>query len=128
MLIALWNPHGFYVVTMLPPRAPFNVSWFIDGSVVPLVEKFFPVGLSAERSKLVVRYNNVPVHNSRMTQSFFGRNPPKSFRIYRFTGIGPYCQFDHNKRKYAICPPRCDWFLRAIRESWMLFSTGKEAR
>jgi hypothetical protein len=42
MLTVLWNPRGFDAVAMLPPRATFNASWFIDGNSVPLAEKFFP--------------------------------------------------------------------------------------
>jgi hypothetical protein len=40
----LWNHHKFHVVTMLTPRVSFNASWFIDGNLVPLVEKLFPAG------------------------------------------------------------------------------------
>jgi hypothetical protein len=43
ILAVLWNSHGFHVVPILPLRASFNASWFIDGNLVPLVEKFFPV-------------------------------------------------------------------------------------
>jgi hypothetical protein len=67
VLTALWNHHGFHVVTMLPQRASFIASWFIDGNMVYLVEKFFPVGWSSGRRTLVVHIGNVPAHNSRMT-------------------------------------------------------------
>jgi hypothetical protein len=62
---------------MLPPRAPFNASWFINGKLIPLVEKFFPAALSAGRRKLVMHIDNASAHNSRMTRSFFGHNPLK---------------------------------------------------
>jgi hypothetical protein len=44
MLTILWNPHKHRVVTMFPPIASFIASWFIDGNVVPLVERFFAAG------------------------------------------------------------------------------------
>jgi hypothetical protein len=60
---------------MLPPRASCNVSWFIDGNLVRLIEKFFPARWSAGRSKLVVHIDNAPADNSRTTQNFFGHGP-----------------------------------------------------
>jgi hypothetical protein len=44
MPTALWNPQGFHVVTMHPPRASFNASCFIDGKVVPWLENSFRLG------------------------------------------------------------------------------------
>jgi histone-lysine N-methyltransferase SETMAR len=77
MLTVLWNPHGFHVVTMLPPRASFTAPWLIDGNLVPLLDKFFPTGWSPGQRKLVVHIDNAAVHNSKMTQNFFDRNPLK---------------------------------------------------
>jgi hypothetical protein len=59
---------------MLPPRAPFNASGFIDGNVVSLPEKLFPAGRSGGRRKLVAHIDNAPAHNSRTAQIFFGHN------------------------------------------------------
>jgi hypothetical protein len=75
---------------MLPPSISFNESWFTDGNLAPLVAKFFPVGWSAGRSKLIVATDNVPVHISRMIQDFFGRKPLKrlSYPLY-FPNISP---------------------------------------
>jgi hypothetical protein len=69
---------------MLPPRASFNASRFIDGNLVPLFEKFFPARWSAGRRKLGVHIDNIPAHNSRMTQNFFEPNPLKrlSYPLY----------------------------------------------
>jgi hypothetical protein len=69
----------FHVAAMLPPRASFNASWFIDGNLVSLVEKFFSAGWSAGKRKLGVYINNAPTHNSGMTQNFFEHNPLKRF-------------------------------------------------
>jgi hypothetical protein len=77
MLAVLWNPQGFHAVAMLSPRVSFNVSWFIDGNLVPLVENFFPADWSAWRRKLVLHIENAPAHNSRMTQNLFGHDPLK---------------------------------------------------
>jgi hypothetical protein len=60
---------------MIHPRALFNASWFINGNLVSLVEKIFPVEGNAERRKLVVHIENAPAHNPRMTRSLFGHNP-----------------------------------------------------
>jgi histone-lysine N-methyltransferase SETMAR len=62
---------------MLPPRASFNASWFTDGNLVLLHEKFFPGWWSVGGSKLVVHIGNTPAHNSRMTQNLCGHNPLK---------------------------------------------------
>jgi hypothetical protein len=59
---------------MFPPRASFNASWFINGNLVPLVEKFCPAGWSAWRGKPVMHIDNAPARNSRMTPNFFGHN------------------------------------------------------
>jgi hypothetical protein len=77
MLIFLWNPDGFHVVTMLPPRTSLNIPWFINEHLVLLVEKFPPAGWSAGRRKLEVPIDNAPTHNSRTTYNFFGDSPPK---------------------------------------------------
>jgi hypothetical protein len=77
MLTVSWNPHVFHVVTILPARASLNALWFINGNLVPLVEKFFPAGWSTGGSKLVVHIDNALAHNSRMTQNLFGYNPLK---------------------------------------------------
>jgi hypothetical protein len=77
MVTVLWNPYRFHIVTILPSRASFDASWFIHGSLVSLVEKFFPAGWSAERRKLVVHIDTAPIHNSTMTQNFSGRHPLK---------------------------------------------------
>jgi hypothetical protein len=64
---------------MLLPGVSFNALWLIDGNLVPLLDKFFPAGWSARHRKLAVHIDNVPIHNSRMTQDFFGHNPLKRF-------------------------------------------------
>jgi hypothetical protein len=52
MLTILWNPRGFHVATMLPPRDSFNKSCFINRNLVPLIEKCFPVsGLHSEENR-----------------------------------------------------------------------------
>jgi hypothetical protein len=53
IVTVFWNHHGFQVVTILPLRALFNAPWFIDGNLVPSLEKFFPGEWSAGRKKLV---------------------------------------------------------------------------
>jgi hypothetical protein len=58
MLAILWNSDGFHVVTMLPPRTSFNIPWFINEHLAPLVEKFSPAGWSVGRRKLVVPIDN----------------------------------------------------------------------
>jgi hypothetical protein len=85
MLIVLWNPQRFYIVTMLHPRASFNASWFIDGNLAPLVEKFFPAGWLGGRRKLVVHIDSAPAHNSRMTHNSFEYNLPKKFPHPRYS-------------------------------------------
>jgi hypothetical protein len=77
MLTVLWNPHGFHVVTMLPPGASFNAPWLIDENLVPLLDKFFSTGWNSGQRKLVVHIDNVPVHNSKMNQNFFEQNSLK---------------------------------------------------
>jgi hypothetical protein len=74
MLIVLWNPHGFHVVSMLPPGEWFNASGFIDQNLVPLLQSFFPSGWSP-RQKLMAYADNAPPDNSRMTRNFFEHNP-----------------------------------------------------
>jgi hypothetical protein len=66
-------------VIILPPKASFNASPFIDGNLVSLLETFFPAGLSAEQRNLIVNIDNATSHNSRMTQNFFGHNRLKRF-------------------------------------------------
>jgi hypothetical protein len=80
MLTVLWNHHGFHIVTMLPPKASFNTSWLIDGNLISLFDKFFQAVWTEKQRKLVVYIDNVPVHNSRMTQDFFGHNPLKKLQ------------------------------------------------
>jgi hypothetical protein len=60
MLTVVWNPHGFHVVSILLPRGLFNAPWFMDGNLVPLLERFFPAGWSAKRRKLVVYIDHAP--------------------------------------------------------------------
>jgi hypothetical protein len=72
MLIVSRDLHEFHAVTLLPPRTSFNTSLFIDGNIVPLVEKSFPVGQNAERRKLGMHIDDTPAHNSRMTQNSSG--------------------------------------------------------
>jgi hypothetical protein len=79
MLAVLWNPHRFHVVPMLPLRASFNAVWLIDGTLSPLIGKFFPAGWSAARRKLVVHIVNASAHNSKTAQNFFGRNQLTKF-------------------------------------------------
>jgi hypothetical protein len=49
ILTVLWKPHGFHVVTRLPPGESFNASWFIDQNLVLLVHSFFPYGWSPKQ-------------------------------------------------------------------------------
>jgi hypothetical protein len=72
MLTVFGNLHGFHVITMLPPIASFNASWFIDGNLVSLVENFFPVGRSTGRRKVVVHLDSAPIDNSRRLRPFSG--------------------------------------------------------
>jgi hypothetical protein len=62
---------------MFPPRTSFDASWFIDGKLVPLVDRFFPAGWSARRRKPAVHVDNPPAQNSRVAQNPFGHTPPK---------------------------------------------------
>jgi histone-lysine N-methyltransferase SETMAR len=78
MLTVLWNPHGFHVVTMLPPGESLNALRFRDQNLAPLIQSFFPSGWSPRQNKLMVHVDNAPAHNSRMTQNFFQNNPLKS--------------------------------------------------
>jgi hypothetical protein len=59
----LWNPHWLHVVTMFPPRALFNASRFVNGHLVPLLEKSFSAGWSAARSTLTVHIDNTLAHS-----------------------------------------------------------------
>jgi hypothetical protein len=77
MLTVLRNPHTPHVVTMLPSRVSFNTSWFIGENLVSLLETFFLAWWSARRRKLLLDIDNAPVHNSRIAQNSFGRNPLK---------------------------------------------------
>jgi histone-lysine N-methyltransferase SETMAR len=65
MLTVLWNPHGFHVIT------------FFDQNLVPLIDKFFPLGWNPVQRKLAVHIDNAPVHNSKMTQDIFENGPLK---------------------------------------------------
>jgi hypothetical protein len=56
----------FSVVTMLPPDESFNVSWFIDQNLVPLVQ-FLSIWLESNAKEWMVHVDNAPPHNSRMT-------------------------------------------------------------
>jgi hypothetical protein len=67
VLTALWNPHGFHVVIMLPPGASFNATWFIEQNLVPLLDAFFPNGPDPTERKLVVHIDNASAHNARVT-------------------------------------------------------------
>jgi hypothetical protein len=44
MLIVLWKPHGFHVVTTLHLGASHNAATFIDQNLVPLIAKFYLLG------------------------------------------------------------------------------------
>jgi hypothetical protein len=72
-----WNPHGFHVVTMLPPGASFNASWLIDQNLVPLLDRFFPGGRDSRQKQLVVHIDNASARDARVTQNFFEHNPLK---------------------------------------------------
>jgi hypothetical protein len=54
---------------MLPPRASFNTSCFIEVNGIPLLEKFFPAGWSAGQRELVMHIDNAPTHSSRMVHN-----------------------------------------------------------
>jgi hypothetical protein len=77
MLTVLWNPHGFHVVTMLPPGALFNTTWFIEQNLVSLLDAFFPNVPDPMQRKLVVHIDSASAHNARVTQNFFEHNPLK---------------------------------------------------
>jgi histone-lysine N-methyltransferase SETMAR len=76
MPMILWNPHGFQIVTMLPPGESFNASWFIDQNLIRLIQSFFPPSWSP-RQKMMVAVDNAPAHSSRMTGKFSEHNPEK---------------------------------------------------
>jgi hypothetical protein len=71
MLTVLWNPHGFHVVTLLPPGASVNATWFIEQNLAPLLDASFPNGPDPTQRKLVVHVDNASAHNARVTQNFF---------------------------------------------------------
>jgi transposase len=80
MLTVLRNPHGFHVVTMLPPGASFNATWFIEQNLVPLTDAFFPNDPDPMQRKSVVHIDNASADNARVTQNFFEHNPLKRHR------------------------------------------------
>jgi hypothetical protein len=49
ILMVLWNPHSFHVVTIWPPGELSNASRFIDQDLVPLGQSFFPSGPSPKQ-------------------------------------------------------------------------------
>jgi hypothetical protein len=67
----------FHVATMLPLRVSNNMSWFINGNLVPLVERFSPLGWCAGQGKQLMHIDKAPAHNSRMAQNFFGHSSLK---------------------------------------------------
>jgi hypothetical protein len=94
---------GFYAITMLPPRASFNTSWFIDGNLVLLVEKFVPAGWNAERRTLAVHIDNAHAHNLKMAQTFCGHNPLKNHqRLSDCPDISPSEFYLFGKVKRAL--------------------------
>jgi hypothetical protein len=57
---------------MLLPSSSFGASWFIDGSLIPFLKKFFQAGWNAGRRKPGVYIDNAPADRSRMIPNFFG--------------------------------------------------------
>jgi histone-lysine N-methyltransferase SETMAR len=64
---------------MLPPRASFNATWFIEQNLVPLLDAFFRNGPDPTQRKFVVHIDieNASAPNARVTQNFFEHNPLK---------------------------------------------------
>jgi hypothetical protein len=58
ILTVWWNPRRFHVLTMLPPGASFNSSWFIDQDLVPLLDRFFPDEWDPRQRELVAFLDN----------------------------------------------------------------------
>jgi hypothetical protein len=54
ILTVFWNPDGFRVVTILSKGEVLNTVWFIDGSLIPLQDQFFPGGRRPGQKKLTV--------------------------------------------------------------------------
>jgi hypothetical protein len=77
ILTILWNPHGFSVVTILPPGASFNASWFIDQNLVPLLDRFVSGERDPRQEKLDVPIHNASAYNARVARNFFEHNPTK---------------------------------------------------
>jgi hypothetical protein len=68
------------------PVVPFGLSvvdplsWFTDGNLVLLVDKFSPARWSAGRRKLGVYIDNAPAHNSKPFRAQHAEDPSTLFR------------------------------------------------
>jgi hypothetical protein len=81
---------------MLSPGVSFILSWLIDENLVPLLDKFFRAGWRAGQRSLVVRVDNAPAHNSKMTRDFLEHNPLQRLQhppYSRNTSSSDFCLF-----------------------------------
>jgi hypothetical protein len=107
---------------MLPAGASFSVSWFINGNLVLLLKKFFPVRWTERRKKLGMHIHNAPTHNSRMIQDLSGNHLLRRLPHPSYSpDISPsnFCLFGKGKRALIgqAIPDETD-LLEAATEIW----------
>jgi hypothetical protein len=73
MFTAILGVDGFYLRDLMPSQCRFNISYFVEPVIVPLVQTVFPKGTRYTR-QLNLHLDNCRVHFSKVTEQFFIEN------------------------------------------------------
>ena len=64
MVTVIWGVHGTYLIDVLPEKASFNTSYFIERIINPLSEKKHQIWSESSKRKIWLHLDNCRVHNS----------------------------------------------------------------
>jgi hypothetical protein len=104
-----WVP--FHVVTVLPPGASFNATWFIEQNLGPLLcvtrSSRMADRLEFNAKKFVVHIDidNASASNARVSQNFFEHNPLKRLRHSLYSSdisLSDFCFYLFGKVKNVL--------------------------
>jgi hypothetical protein len=73
MLMIFFNPHSFPIVEILPEKASFNATYFIDCVVTPLAQLHARAARDNARRKLRLHFDNSPCHKSQVVSDALTR-------------------------------------------------------
>jgi hypothetical protein len=83
MLTVIWEVDDFHIVDLMIPQRCFDSQYFMDNTMIPLVDKVFSKWRNLDAHRLHLHLDNCRVHFSKVNEQFIAQIIFRMFRNHR---------------------------------------------